>query len=83
MRSLANHCLDLAFVRPTPREVTLTLRRVAKAEGYSVDDATLEKLAESCNSDIRQVLTRTRTRTRTRTQTLTLTLTLTPTSARC
>ena len=56
MRSLANHCLDLAFVRPTPREVVLTLRRVAKAEGYNVDDATLEKLAESCNSDIRQVL---------------------------
>ena len=56
MRSLASHCLDLAFVRPAPREVVLTLGRVTKAEGYNVDDATLEKLAESCNSDIRQVL---------------------------
>jgi len=56
VRALANHCLDLAFVRPAPREVVLTLHRVAKTEGYSVDDATLEKLAESCNSDIRQVL---------------------------
>ena len=56
VRALANHCLDLAFVRPQPREVVLTLRRVAKTEGYSVDDSTLEKLAESCNSDIRQVL---------------------------
>jgi hypothetical protein len=36
----------------------LTLHRVAQTEGYSVDDATLEKLAESCNSDIRQVRVR-------------------------
>ena len=42
--------------------MVLTLRRVAKTEGYSVDDATLEKLAESCNSDIRQVRVRGRGR---------------------
>jgi replication factor C subunit 1 len=56
VRSLANHCLDLSFVRPQPREVVLTLRRVTKTEGYAVDDTTLEQLAEACNSDIRQVL---------------------------
>eukprot|EP00964_Phaeocystis_antarctica_P128234 scaffold91989_cov34-Phaeocystis_antarctica.AAC.1 len=96
VRALANHCLDLAFVRPAPREVrsgadaaprgqdpnpnpspnpnpkphpdqvVLTLRRVAKTEGYSVDDAVLEKLAESCNSDIRQVRVRVRGRVRVR-----------------
>ena len=56
VRSLANHCLDLRFRRPGPREVCDVLRRVASAEGYTVDDATLERVAGACNADIRQML---------------------------
>jgi len=33
-----------------------TLRRVAASEGYCADDSTLERVAEACNADIRQML---------------------------
>eukprot|EP00965_Chrysotila_dentata_P108384 3579742-Pleurochrysis_carterae.AAC.14 len=56
IKSLANHCLDLRFRRPGPKEVAIALRRVAKAEGYDADAPTLEKVAEACNADIRQML---------------------------
>ena len=56
IRSLASHCMDLQFKRPTPKDAVKTLRRVAGREGYAVDDATLEKVAEACNADIRQML---------------------------
>ena len=57
IKSLANHCLDLRFRRPTNIEIKGALRRVVAAEGYAnVDEAVLERLADSCNSDIRQML---------------------------
>ena len=56
MRSLANHCLDLRFRRPNPKEVGSALRRVAQSEGYSVGEADLERIAQACNADIRQML---------------------------
>jgi len=56
IRSLATHCLDLCFRRPNAREAAKTLRRVASKEGYCADDATLERVAEACNADIRQML---------------------------
>ena len=56
VRSLANHCLDLRFRRPSPGEVTAALRRVVKDEGYNIEDATLNRIAQSCNADIRQML---------------------------
>lgn len=56
VRSLASHCVDLRFARPNAREVGVALRRVAQAEGYSVADADLERIATSCNADIRQML---------------------------
>eukprot|EP00966_Prymnesium_polylepis_P135541 3133198-Prymnesium_polylepis.1 len=56
VRSLANHCLDLRFRRPSPVETTTAMRRVVKDQGYNVDDATLNRIAQSCNADIRQTL---------------------------
>ena len=56
VKTLANHALDLRFRRPAAAEVKTALRRVVKAEGYHLDDATLDKIAESCNADIRQML---------------------------
>mmetsp|Transcript_13404 Transcript_13404/g.22279 ORF Transcript_13404/g.22279 Transcript_13404/m.22279 type:complete len:967 (+) Transcript_13404:62-2962(+) len=56
VKSLVNHCLDLRFRRPFPREVAVALRRVAAHEGYSIDGETLERVASACNADIRQML---------------------------
>ena len=56
IKSLANHCLDLRFRRPSPLEVTSALKRVVALEGYAVDEATLDKIAQACNADIRQML---------------------------
>ena len=56
VKTLANYALDLRFRRPAAAEVKNALRRVVKNEGYQLEDGTLEKIAESCNSDIRQML---------------------------
>eukprot|EP00967_Tisochrysis_lutea_P064271 scaffold83181_cov25-Tisochrysis_lutea.AAC.6 len=56
VRSLANHCLDLRFRRPSPSEIATALQRIATAEGYVTDKAALEKIAVACNADLRQML---------------------------
>ena len=56
VRSLANHCLDLRFTRPGSIQVANVLKRVAASEGYDVDFATLERIAEAAQCDIRQTL---------------------------
>ena len=56
MRSLANHCLDLRFRRPSPAETTTAMRRVVADQGYKIDEATMNRIAQSCNADIRQML---------------------------
>jgi len=56
VRSLANHCLDLRFRRPSPAETVVAMRRVVTDEGYGVEVDTLNRIAQACNSDIRQML---------------------------
>ena len=56
VRSLANHCYDLKFVRPNKSSVAKRMREVAKLEGLSVEANALEILVESNGNDIRQVL---------------------------
>ena len=57
VKSLANHCIDLRFRRPTAAEIKAALRRVVAAEGYAqVDEAVFDKLVDACNADIRQML---------------------------
>jgi replication factor C subunit 1 len=56
VRSLANHCYDLKFQRPTREAIRDRMVAIARAEGLSVDAAAMDALVESCGCDIRQVL---------------------------
>jgi replication factor C subunit 1 len=56
IKSLANHCLDLRFRRPSNLDIKTALKRVVVTEGYAADDVVLDKLVEACNADIRQML---------------------------
>ena len=56
VRSLANHCLDLRFVKPTPMEIAQRALVVARAEKVEVTLAELAEIAESTSCDVRQVL---------------------------
>ena len=56
VRSLASHCYDLKFTRPSKREVAQRCADIARRQGLKVDFAALEALAESCGGDMRVVL---------------------------
>eukprot|EP01084_Bolivina_argentea_P316636 548905_1 len=56
VRSLAGHCLDLRFRKPTPYQIKNRLFAIARAEGFECDVPTIQKLAEGTNGDIRQML---------------------------
>ncbi len=57
MRSLAGNCYKMKFRRPTAAQVTKRLLEIVRREGFRhVDDNTIQKLAEGCNGDIRQMI---------------------------
>ena len=56
IRSLANHCLDLRFLKPSREEVAARAALVAKAEALAVSQSELLDLAEASGCDIRQVI---------------------------
>eukprot|EP00002_Diphylleia_rotans_P002283 TRINITY_DN11454_c0_g1_i1.p1 TRINITY_DN11454_c0_g1~~TRINITY_DN11454_c0_g1_i1.p1 ORF type:complete len:1003 (-),score=206.27 TRINITY_DN11454_c0_g1_i1:78-3086(-) len=56
VRSLANHCLDLRFHRPTALQIVKRLSVIVQQEKIYTDEQSLMKLAESNNKDIRQIL---------------------------
>jgi replication factor C subunit 1 len=56
VRSLANHCLDLRFAKPTAQEVAARAATVAQSEGMKISINQLAELAESVSCDIRQVI---------------------------
>jgi replication factor C subunit 1 len=56
IRSLANHCYDLRFLKPTPAEVAGRAQTAANAEGLKLSHPELVDIAESLSCDIRQVL---------------------------
>ena len=57
VRSLANHCFDLRFSRPSNQEVTRRAIAIARAEGLvGVDEAQLTEVSEASGGDIRQVV---------------------------
>ena len=55
VRSLANHCYDLRFARPTRQQISKRLIEVGRQEGLSIENNAMELLVESCGNDIRQV----------------------------
>ena len=56
IRSLANHCLDLRFSRPTVQEVANRARVIACSEKLTLNSAQLLAIAESACCDMRQVI---------------------------
>jgi DNA polymerase III delta prime subunit len=56
VRSLANSCYDLKFMRPPKPAIIQRMMQIAAAEGLSVDAGAMDQLIESCGQDIRQVL---------------------------
>ncbi|CAM9482846.1 unnamed protein product [Chrysoparadoxa australica] len=56
VRSLANHCLDLRFNRPTKGTIAKRMQAIAEAEGLEVETNAIELLAESLGNDIRMIL---------------------------
>lgn len=56
VRSLANHCFDLRFMKPTPHEIANRAMVVAKSEQLPVSMPELEEIAESTSCDMRQVI---------------------------
>lgn len=57
MRSLSNSCFKIRFRRPTVVSVTKRLSEIARREGFhAMGDQVLNKLAEGCNGDVRQMI---------------------------
>ena len=56
VRSLANHCYDLRFLKPTPHEIANRAMVVAKSEQISISMLQLVEIAESTSCDMRQVI---------------------------
>lgn len=56
IRSLASHCHDLRYRRPTAAQIAPRLQAIAHEVGLPLDRQTIEKMAESMQGDIRQML---------------------------
>lgn len=56
VRSLANHCIDVRFRRPTIASVRPRIETIAKKEGLALSSNVIDKLFEMSHSDIRQVI---------------------------
>ncbi|KAJ9064148.1 DNA replication factor C complex subunit Rfc1 [Entomophthora muscae] len=57
VRSLATHCVDLKFRRPTVVSVKPLFDKITRNEGLSLSSNVIDKLFEMSHSDIRQVIT--------------------------
>eukprot|EP00656_Telonema_subtile_P008036 TRINITY_DN13771_c0_g3_i1.p1 TRINITY_DN13771_c0_g3~~TRINITY_DN13771_c0_g3_i1.p1 ORF type:complete len:744 (-),score=224.28 TRINITY_DN13771_c0_g3_i1:81-2312(-) len=56
VRSLANHCLDVPFARPTSRHMLAKMMKIAYSEGLKVSPNQIVSAAESSGCDVRQVI---------------------------
>ena len=56
IRSLANHCLDLRFRRPTAQQVEARLRVIANREQLELKPNVIGELVAATSCDIRQML---------------------------
>ncbi|KAJ2777816.1 DNA replication factor C complex subunit Rfc1 [Coemansia interrupta] len=56
VRSLANHCEDLRFRRPTEQQMRARLNTIAFREGLSIEPNAIGQLVKSTHNDIRQVI---------------------------
>ena len=56
IKSLANHCLDLRFRRPTAQQVEGRIKRIAQLENLDLAPNVVGELVKSTSADIRQIL---------------------------
>ncbi|CEF68035.1 Replication factor C subunit 1 [Strongyloides ratti] len=54
IQSLANHCFDLRFTKPTVNQVRARLMAIASKEGMKIPLEKMSQVAEASNLDIRQ-----------------------------
>lgn len=56
VRSLAGHCLDLKFRRPTAQQVEVRLMQIARNEKLHLEPNSVAQLVASTSGDIRQII---------------------------
>ncbi|KAJ2452976.1 DNA replication factor C complex subunit Rfc1 [Coemansia sp. RSA 2336] len=56
VRSLANHCEDMRFRRPTEAQMRARLNTIAFREGLKVDQNAIGQMVQSTHNDIRQII---------------------------
>ena len=56
VRSLANHCFDLRFLRPSTQEIAVRASMICRMENLVMTPNELAEIAESSGCDMRQVI---------------------------
>ncbi|KAI9290817.1 RFC1-domain-containing protein [Neoconidiobolus thromboides FSU 785] len=56
IKSLANHCFDYRFRRPTAAQIRPLIQRIITKEGLELSENVLETLVETSRNDIRQII---------------------------
>ncbi|KAL4508550.1 hypothetical protein ABPG72_003854 [Tetrahymena utriculariae] len=57
VRSLANHCYDIKFIKPAKQDIAKYMKNVCEQEGFNdVDLESLESISERFGNDLRQTL---------------------------
>ncbi|KAJ1791435.1 DNA replication factor C complex subunit Rfc1, partial [Coemansia sp. RSA 2399] len=56
VRSLANHCEDIKFRRPTEQQMRARLNTIAFREGLTLGPNAIAQLVQSTHNDIRQII---------------------------
>ncbi|KAJ1867888.1 DNA replication factor C complex subunit Rfc1 [Coemansia sp. RSA 989] len=56
VRSLANHCEDMRFRRPTEAQMRARLNTIAFREGLKIDQNAIGQMVQSTHNDIRQII---------------------------
>ncbi|KAJ2060237.1 DNA replication factor C complex subunit Rfc1 [Coemansia sp. S146] len=56
VRSLANHCKDMRFRRPTEQQMKARLNTIAFRENFKLEPNAITQLVQSTHNDIRQII---------------------------
>ncbi|KAJ2910725.1 DNA replication factor C complex subunit Rfc1 [Coemansia aciculifera] len=56
VRSLAGHCIDMRFRRPTEQQMKARLNTIAFRENFKLEPNAIAQLVQSTHNDIRQVI---------------------------
>ena len=56
VRTLANHCYDLQFTKPSPYEIQQRINIICMKEGLQLQSSTIQMIIESTSGDMRQIL---------------------------